>query len=173
MVSAAAEREAMSPDAALSLGCLHEQHGDMTSAEKYYRKALAFPVGDPRLPIAQNNLAMLLAQKDDHLDEALQLAQQAAASKVESRASFLDTLAFVQSRRRDYVAGIAAIQEALAIRPDDPRFQGRLAMMLVENHQPELAKPIVEKLTTRPNAAPREVQQQIQQLQARLAKDAS
>ena len=76
-VTAAAQHNPTSANADIVLGSLNEVAGDIAAAETFYRKALQ---QDPQSVVAQNNLAMLLARKSDHLDEALSLAQQAVHS---------------------------------------------------------------------------------------------
>jgi predicted Zn-dependent protease len=155
----------------LSLGCLQEGQEKLAPAETNYRKAAQL---DPKMGIPQNNLAMLLARKHERLDEALKFAKEAVAVGGNLRASFLDTLAFVQGQRGDFAAAVDAAKEALALQPAEPRFKVRLANMLIDDHQADRAKPILKELQSPDlKTAPADVQKDIQSLEQRLSGTAS
>jgi predicted Zn-dependent protease len=116
---------------------------------------------------------MLLSQSDRRLDEALGFAKQAAASPTHpNRANFCDTLAFVLMRRKEYPSAVQAIEQALALRPEDPTFQIRLATILVDARQLDRAALVIEQLKSqeRDRAFPPNIASELQSLQDRLAR---
>jgi tetratricopeptide (TPR) repeat protein len=170
---------AASPDAGklpvlrvLSLGCMQEARGQTAPAEASYRKAVEL---DPKIGIPQNNLAMLLAKQHNRVDEALKYATEAVAVGGDNGASFLDTLAFVQGQRGDYAAAVDAAQKAAALRPAEPRFQIRLANMLIDNKQGDRAKSILQQIQSQPglDKSPPDVLKDLQSLRQRLGQTAS
>jgi tetratricopeptide (TPR) repeat protein len=167
-MTGAAERGQVSPASAVMLAYLHETRGEFPAAERLYRRALQL---DPASTLAQNNLAMLLATKGERLDEALSLAQQAAKVESDDRASFLDTLAFVQAQRRDYPAAVQSIEQAITLRPNHPGFQTRLLTLLVDNNEIDRARPVLMNLKSlNPNDVTPELLQQIRALEDRIEK---
>jgi Tfp pilus assembly protein PilF len=155
----------LSADELLVIASLQESQGSQAGAEATYRRALAL---NPQLPVAQNNLAMILARKHESLDEALMLAQQAVNSAPPAhRAGIHDTLAFVRGQRGEYAAAVASLEQALTLKPNEPKYQVRLANMLIGNQQINRAKIILEELKSRA-ATSIELQKEIQSLQERV-----
>lgn len=93
---------------------LHEQR-ELDAAEREYRTALRL---DPRESIAANNLAYVLAEKGDRLDEALTHALEATRLHPDAAENF-DTLATVYSAMGRLPEAEAAIQRAIALAPGD------------------------------------------------------
>jgi thioredoxin-like negative regulator of GroEL len=80
----------------------------------------------------------------------------------------------VQGQRGDFAAAVDAAKEALALQPAEPRFKVRLANMLIDDHQPDRAKPILKELQSPDlKTAPADVQKDIQSLEQRLSGTAS
>ena len=77
--------------ARLSLASAQQNSGDFKGAETTLRGILA---ESPNNPIAQNNLGYFLAERNEKLDEALKLIQEALKSDPEN-ASYLDSLGWV------------------------------------------------------------------------------
>jgi tetratricopeptide (TPR) repeat protein len=93
-----AEREAAQPlgDEALeTLARLQLQTGERAAARASYEKLLA---RSPMRPVAQNDLAYLLADDGEDLERAIELARSAQQAMPEDP-SFADTLGFVYLRR--------------------------------------------------------------------------
>ncbi len=90
-----------------------ELSGRLDQAETAYRKALEL---DPKMVIADNNLAMVLLGRGESLEEATRLAQ--AATEAEPRnAEYLDTLAQVYAKAGRYDDAIAAMKKAIEVDP--------------------------------------------------------
>ncbi len=100
----------------------------MANAEKYYRRTLAL---NPANWIANNNLAMLILNRNGDPKEALALAQ--AASKSQPRlANPYDTLAQAQSRAGEPKSAVVTIKTALQLEPDNLAFHVRFAQYCLD-----------------------------------------
>jgi tetratricopeptide (TPR) repeat protein len=83
---------------------------------------------DPDHAAALNDLAWLLAQSQESLDEALLLAGKAVA--LAESANFVDTLGWVQLQRGELEPAERAFRGALALDPDSPAAAYHLALVL-------------------------------------------
>lgn len=83
------------------VGLLYHLEDDLDQARVWYEKALAI---DPRAAAAANNLAWLLAERNERLDAALLLAQTARA-QLPTRPEVSDTLGWVYYKKD--MAGMA------------------------------------------------------------------
>ncbi|MGA2498022.1 MAG: hypothetical protein ABSH20_09785, partial [Tepidisphaeraceae bacterium] len=92
---------------------LHAEDGDRKAGEAGYRRALAL---DPKHTLAMNNLAMLLAEDGRNLDEAASLITKALEIQP-NFPPFTDTLAFVEGKRKNQSAAMAAIQRSINLDP--------------------------------------------------------
>jgi tetratricopeptide (TPR) repeat protein len=97
------------------------EDGDRKAGEAGYRKVLTM---DPRHTLAMNNLAMLLAEDNRNLDEAASLIGKALEIQPNVPA-FIYTLAFVEGKRKNQSAAVAAIQKAIALDPVNPLWRLR------------------------------------------------
>jgi tetratricopeptide (TPR) repeat protein len=118
-----------------------ERLGDLTSAESLYRRALA---ASPNLWIAQNNLAVLLARRGEHLDDARSLAT-SVVEKHPHVATLRDSLALVQSKSGDLPGAIQTITIAIKLEPDNPAWRVRLAgYQLAAGNRADATKTLAE-----------------------------
>jgi Flp pilus assembly protein TadD len=117
------------------LGMLEESRNRFDDAAAAYRKALEI---SPDQPIAANNLAWLLAERQGNLDEALQLAS-AAVEKGPEVAGFQDTLGFVYLQKGLNLPAIQKFRRAIALEeaysrktgsPPNPGYKPRLGIAL-------------------------------------------
>ncbi len=131
------------------LGILEDSRGSSVEAEKAYRKALE---STPDSPIAANNLAWLLAEKQGNLDEALQLAT-LAVSKGQTTAGFYDTLGWVYLKKGLASPAVEQFRKAVAIdeanqrrtgAEANPAYRVRLAMALAKSGAKASARREVE-----------------------------
>jgi len=102
-------------------------HGRTDDAERRLREIVARDAGNAQ---ARNDLAWILAEKGAELDFALALAQDAA--RVMPTADVLDTLGWVQLKRKDAAAAAKTFQQALAQKPDAASTRYRLGLALAE-----------------------------------------
>jgi tetratricopeptide (TPR) repeat protein len=91
-------------------GVLYELGGKRELALQRYEDAIRL---DPNLGEAKNNLAYLLAENNQNLERALDLAQEAKTQLPES-ASVADTLGWVMHKRGMHSAAISYLKEAEA-----------------------------------------------------------
>jgi Tfp pilus assembly protein PilF len=169
-VAGAPDSGSLSAGSMLVLASLQESQGEAAAAQQSYRNLLA---AHPKSAIAQNNLAMILGSKRESLDEALALAQQAVeGAPPDYKAGVYDTLAFVQGQRGEYPAAIASIEQALTLKPNETKYQVRLASMLIGNQQVDRARALLEELKSRAGTSP-ELQREIQSLQERVERSSS
>jgi tetratricopeptide (TPR) repeat protein len=82
--------------------------GNRDVATAAYERALR--EGD-QSGVAANNLAWIYAEQGTHLDRALQLAQE-AARRSPNNPAVLDTLGYVQLRKREYTAAVKTLETA-------------------------------------------------------------
>ncbi|MBL8701118.1 MAG: tetratricopeptide repeat protein, partial [Alphaproteobacteria bacterium] len=110
------------------LGTLHQAMQQWPEAETAYRAAIE---KRPDFSAAYNNLAYMLAERRDKLDDALRLASRAV--ELEPRAApYLDTLGWVQRARGDLPAAAAALERAVGLQPRGATFHYHLGIIQAE-----------------------------------------
>jgi len=102
-------------------GMIAEGAGDLSMAEKAYRRTLA--IEPDHLP-AMNNLAMVLAGQGSQLDEAVALAQKQVDRKPDD-ANSLDTLAYTLMKADRCDEAIATIEKAIRLEPANAAWRER------------------------------------------------
>jgi tetratricopeptide (TPR) repeat protein len=102
------------------LGILEDSVSNSAAAEKAYRQALELA---PETPIAANNLAWLIVEKQGNLDEALQLATM-AVSKGQTTAGFYDTLGWIYLKKGLASPAVEQFRKAVAIEEATSRKTG-------------------------------------------------
>ena len=120
------------PDQPVVLGTLAlvlEGCGRKEEAERVYRATLRL---DPDNAITMNNLAFLLAERDESLDEALDLVRRAGALMPED-ADIIDTAGWIQWKRKQTDGAIALFAEALYRVPGDAGYRQHLLLALGGN----------------------------------------
>lgn len=110
----------------LTLASAQQTVKDIDGAIATYRSVLE---GNPRMDIAANNLAALIADyryKDQQdLDSALQLAQRFQNSQ---NPFYLDTLGWLNYRKGDYGLAVVFLARAIEARPENPHVNFHLGM---------------------------------------------
>ena len=104
---------------------VEESKGDKTKAEDYYRQALKL---EPDQVVASNNLAYLMVESGQSVDEALQLAQTARRGAPNSP-STADTLAWVYYYKGRFLTARDLLEEAAKITPQNASIQYHLGMI--------------------------------------------
>jgi len=125
----------------MSLGTLYEQKGDISGAEEHFRKALALQ-GD--FAPAANNLAWIMVEREDNIDEALNLAR-IAKEKMPTNALVMDTLGWIFYKKGVYLSAIAELQESQEQLPDNPLINYHLGMAYYGNNQLDAAGEFLRK----------------------------
>jgi len=95
------------------LGMIYESQLKTSDAEAVYRRAIEL---DPKNPIAYNNLALLFAQENSRLDEALELAKK-AVELGEDHPNFVDTLAWIYRAKGNLNKAEMLLDQAIAKSP--------------------------------------------------------
>ena len=103
-----------------------DSSGNRPDAQRAYRATLDV---DPNNAIAMNNLAFLLAESGEDLDDALRLSRRAMELMPESM-EMADTAGWVQMKRGDNDAAIALFAAAVAREPAEEGFRDHLLMAL-------------------------------------------
>ena len=104
----------------------HTQAGEVDAANAVYRRLLRV---DRDSLEANNNLAWNLAQRDESLDEALELAQH-AQSLAPRNAGVMDTVAYVHLKRTELSSAERLLRSAIEMENSNPVFHYHLAMVL-------------------------------------------
>lgn len=125
LLGRAAELEPDVPEHAFRAAQLELAGGDADAAR---RRLEALHDGNPEHAGIANDLAFLLASRNESLEKALALAEQ--ARRLAPRPEVLDTLGFVQLARGENEAAAATLREALAARPDYPSARYHLGLAL-------------------------------------------
>jgi tetratricopeptide (TPR) repeat protein len=118
------ERNPNSPGPHMLLGALYDSRKQTDLSEKHYREVLRI---EADFAPAANNLAFLLAEHSDKLDEALMLAQ-AAKRKHPHDPSIMDTLGWIYYKRGLYDSAIAELTESAEKMPNHPGVHYHLGM---------------------------------------------
>jgi tetratricopeptide (TPR) repeat protein len=106
------------------IGMLEDARGNPDEAEKNYRKALEIA---PEMPIAANNLAWNIADKErGNLDEALTLAQN-CVDRNSANAGFYDTLGWVYFKKGLLSPAVEQLKKAVSLEDTDAQRSGRAA----------------------------------------------
>jgi Tfp pilus assembly protein PilF len=125
----------------MALGTIYDQQKEWDKSEMNYRKAL-----DMRKDFAPaaNNLAWILAEKGDDIDEALGFAQ-IAKKGLPKNVSVMDTLGWIYYLKGSYPSAISELQGGVELAPNNPVINHHLALAYYKNNQPDEAKVLFEK----------------------------
>ena len=122
--------------AKLMLATAQQNSGDFKSAETTLRQILT---ESPNNPIAQNNLGYFLADRNEKLDEALKLIQEAVKAEPEN-SSFLDSLGWVYFKMNKLDLAAENLQKALKSDSASATIYEHLGDVYQKQGKPELAK---------------------------------
>jgi len=119
-----------------------ERHGDPTTAEAIYRRAIKL---DPDSWRAQNNLAMLIVGRGGDAKEAAVFA--AAAARLQPRQPAVrDTLAEIQQKAGDLTAAAESEHAAVRLDPDNVKWKIRFAQYLLDGGNLPDAQKVVQDI---------------------------
>ncbi len=107
-------------------GITGERLGNWAEAEADFRKALELNPGQPQV---LNYLGYSLVEKQEKLDEALKLIEQAAAAQPDNGA-IIDSLGWAQYRLGQYKDAIVNMEKAILLEPVDPVVNDHLGDVL-------------------------------------------
>jgi len=135
LLEALALRPDVTPDLLFRLGMVYDVSGVHELAEANYKRAIELA---PDMIAAKNNLAMRYIMDKRNLEEALKLAQEAAASAPNS-ANVQDTLAQAQAALGNHAAAIISLQKAAELEPDNREWSDRLELMRSQHGEAPVA----------------------------------
>jgi len=142
-LQALADREDPPAGVFLRLGMLADARGRLETAVEHYQRAIE---RDAEQPLAANNLAMVLLRRENgDLDRALQLAERAVELAPEA-AIFQDTLARVHARRGEYDPAIDAMNEAVNLEQNNPRWRVSLAELHTQTENYDQARQLIDQI---------------------------
>jgi putative PEP-CTERM system TPR-repeat lipoprotein len=123
------------------LGTLYDMQKRFDLSEKHYREALKI---NPDFAPAANNLAYLLAQSDDNLDEALGLAQKAKENFADDP-SVADTLGWIYYKKGLYDNARSEFEDSLAKLPDNATVHYHLGLTYYKTGDKDRTRELFEK----------------------------
>jgi tetratricopeptide (TPR) repeat protein len=100
--------------------------------------------GSPTAVVAANNLAWLYQEDNEKLDDALRLAQLAAARMPDS-AEVQDTIGMIYFRKELPALAISAFERSVEKSPDSADYHYHLAMALAKAGEPKRAREAAEQ----------------------------
>jgi tetratricopeptide (TPR) repeat protein len=110
--------------AQIVLAVIHDANSNPAKAKFHYREALKL---DAQSPVAANNLAWLLAESGENLQEALILAQNASA-KLPNMPNVMDTLGWVYFKSGAYASAVDVLKTCVERVPNNATYQYHLGM---------------------------------------------
>jgi Flp pilus assembly protein TadD len=123
------------------IGVLFEGQGRVADAEKQYQRVLAV---DPHAAIAANNLAYIYVASNRNLDQALQLAQTAAAG-MPDEPQVSDTVGWIYVKKNLAASGIPHLEASVKKTPNEPVAQYHLGMAYMQTGDYDKAKAALSK----------------------------
>jgi tetratricopeptide (TPR) repeat protein len=135
------ERDQQSSSAHTMLGLLYHAQGKLPEAISHYEKAFA---ANPDSATAANNLAWILAENDQSLERALQLAQSARA-QLPNDPTITDTLGWVLLKRDMLSLALSTLQDAVRMAPDNALFTYHLGVAYAKAGEDNKARKALER----------------------------
>lgn len=128
----------------LKIGQVHELQQHPAKAEQSFRKAIEL---DPKQAEALNNLAWIMTEKNENLDQALRWAQDAVSLYPEFP-PFYDTLGWVHRTRGESEQAIATLKKGEALDPKNPEILYHLGVVYMDqNRHKEAAQQFTKALS--------------------------
>lgn len=125
----------------MQVGMLRDSLGRYEQAAQAYRKLLEV---NPRFQPALNNLAYLLSEQFQQVDEALELARRARELAPQDPAT-ADTLGWIAWRKGDYARAQTLLEEAAQGLPSEPEIQYHLGMVHYMLGQEDAARAALQR----------------------------
>jgi tetratricopeptide (TPR) repeat protein len=122
-------RQPQAVTAHIMLGSLLGQLNRRGEAKEMYRKALAI---DPNAAAAANNLAWMMAEDNENLDEALALATTARTRHPDSHMA-ADTLGWIYYKKGLTAQAVSALKESVDKQPQTAVYQYHLGLAYAKN----------------------------------------
>jgi tetratricopeptide (TPR) repeat protein len=127
--------------ALMAIGFIHDAAARYDLAETYYRKVLEISPGNPN---AANNLAFVLSEQPEHLEEAFRLAVM-AKEKMSKNPQVMDTLGWIHYQKGNYMSARSELEESLNIYPDSALASFHYGMTLYQLKEYEKARSFLSR----------------------------
>lgn len=127
--------------ALMAMGYLYDIQGASRKAEARYRKILKI---DPEHVNAANNLAFILSETEEGIEEAFSLARQARKRKPKDP-NVLDTMGWLYYKRGRYKNAVSEFKESLEFNPENPVTCYHLGLAYYRTQKYELARTYLQK----------------------------
>jgi tetratricopeptide (TPR) repeat protein len=137
----AANADPHSAEAFLNKGMLLDYMGKKKEAADAYNRTLGI---DPQNTLALNNLAMMNAEENTNLDQAMTYAER-AKSRVPNSPDISDTLGFVYYQKNLNSEALRIFKQNVQDYPKNPIFRLHLAMALLKQGDKQAARDEAEK----------------------------
>jgi len=128
-------------EALIAIALISDIQGNFIQAEQYYRKVLEII---PDHPDATNNLAFILSEKIEFLEEAFRLAK-IARVKSPKNPNVLDTLGWIYYQKGNYLGALSELNASLNINPNNALICFHYGMALYRTKEYEKAKKYIKK----------------------------
>ena len=125
----------------IAMGEIYDTLGNVYQAEVYYRKVLEL---NPKHADASNNLAFILSERKETVDEAFEYASIARA-KNPKNPNVLDTMGWVFYQKGNYLNALSELEESLKIKPDSALACFHYGMALYRTKAFEKARQYLKK----------------------------
>jgi len=151
----------------MAMGLLHDEQGDKEKAEAYYREALEV---SKTFGPAANNLAVILAERDDGLDEAFRWAQ-TAREQLPEDPYVADTLGWIHYRLGHSWKAVTELERSVSKEPGNALFHYHLGMAYYAEQNLEHAKKHLSRVLALDDSFPHaeKVRLLINQIEAALS----
>jgi len=147
---AVADRQPTSVGAQTIVAVLLHQQNRKGEAKERYRKVLAI---DSSAPVAANNLAWLMMEDNENLDEAIQLAQR-AKSRLPESGDVADTLGWLYFKKGLSAQAIEELKAAIARDGNNATYQYHLGLVYAQSGYFDLAQKTLQSALTLSPSAP-------------------
>ncbi len=135
------DKNPQQPGPHMLLGTIYDMQKRFDLSEKHYREALNI---NPEFAPAANNLAYLLVEKGENLDEALSFARK-AKEKLSDDPSVMDTLGWVYYKKGLYDNAINEFSDSLEKIPDNAIVHYHLGLAYYKKGNRDSARAALEK----------------------------
>jgi tetratricopeptide (TPR) repeat protein len=121
------------------LGIIYQRQNQYDKSKAAYEQVLAL---NPKFAPAANNLAWMLMERGENMDQALSYAQTAREQSSDDP-HIADTLGWIYYQKNVYLKAVSLLKEAAEKLPSDPIVQYHYGMAQHKNGNPAAAKKIL------------------------------
>ncbi len=122
------------------LGVIYEHRKELDKAKSQYLEALKI---DPKFAPAANNLAWIMSEQGDNIDQALTYAQTAREQRPEDP-NIADTIGWIYYKKNAYLKAVSFLKEAAEKLGDNPMVLYHYGMAQAKNGDKASAKKTLE-----------------------------